>query len=374
MTENNNVCFVVGFKSCVYTLFFLLSPCFLWAQAEGLKQDAETPEQWYQPNVDTAMINLYDRTFGLTLFLQQKNIRQNYKSLSGKPHLSYEPNRGTDLGLGFIYRYLALSATYGVIGNVPKDAIKTKNFDFQSQLLFRRAVSFLYAQYYKGFFTDQQSIAAPAGVYARPDMSHIFLGTSTYYGFKKDFAFNGNISPVQWQRQSGGTPFISLDVYFALSRGDSAMIPKAVAADYYYAGMQRQRTWSVGIGAGYAHTFVLGKHFFLTGIAGLKVPVNFSRQTYEDGTIQHEQGSSLTYALWGRAGYNAERWNIALTATNNRNPLGGDFFAPAFAANVGYLRLGYTQRFTIGKKTRKKLKPVDDLLDIPYKLLEQIIP
>ncbi|MNU30829.1 hypothetical protein D3C71_193390 [compost metagenome] len=374
MVENNNVCFVVGFKKCVYTLLFLLSPCLLWAQANALKQEAEAPEQWYQPNVDTAMINLYDRTFGLTLFLQQKNIRQNYKSLSGKPHLSYEPNRGTDLGLGFIYRYLALSATYGVIGNVPKDAIKTKNFDFQSQLLFRRAVSFLYAQYYKGFFTDQQPFSVPAGVYARPDMNLVFLGTSTYYGFKKDFAFNGNISPVQWQRRSGGTPFISLDAYFALSRGDSAMIPEAVSADYYHAGMQRQRTWSVGIGAGYAHTFVFGKHFFLTGIAGIKVPVNFSRQTYEDGSIQQVQSAGLTYALWGRAGYNAERWNIALTATNNRNPLGGDFFAPAFAANVGYLRLGYTQRFTIGKKTRKKLKPVDDLLDIPYKLLEQIIP
>ncbi|MNY05390.1 hypothetical protein D3C86_1381110 [compost metagenome] len=257
---------------------------------------------------------------------------------------------------------------------MPKDAIKTKNFDFQSQLLFRRAVSFLYAQYYKGFFTDQQPFSVPAGVYARPDMNLVFLGTSTYYGFKKDFAFNGNISPVQWQRRSGGTPFISLDAYFALSRGDSAMIPEAVSADYYHAGMQRQRTWSVGIGAGYAHTFVFGKHFFLTGIAGIKVPVNFSRQTYEDGSIQQVQSAGLTYALWGRAGYNAERWNIALTATNNRNPLGGDFFAPAFAANVGYLRLGYTQRFTIGKKTRKKLKPVDDLLDIPYKLLEQIIP
>lgn len=374
MTRCDNVVFRTIFGCMAVVLFSLFPSTVLLAQADSLKEEIEGEEQWYQPNVDTARINLYDRTFGLTLFLQQKNIRQNYKSASGQSHLSYEPNRGTDLGLGFIYRYIALSATYGVIGNVPRDSIRTKNFDFQSQLLFKRAVSFLYAQYYKGFFTDQQPFAAPDGVYARPDMSHIFLGTSTYYGFKKDFAFNGNISPVQWQRHSGGTPFVSLDVYFALSRGDRAMVPAAAAADYNYAGLQRQRTWSVGLGAGYAHTFVLGKHFFLTGIAGVKVPFSFSRQTYEYGDIKYEQSSGLTYAFWGRVGYNADRWNIALTATNNRNPIGGDFFAPAFAANVGYLRLGYTQRFTIGKKTRKKLKPVDNLLDIPYRLLEQIIP
>ena len=100
MIKNSDVCFVAGFKRGVYTLLFLLISLSVRAQTDTLPQHAEVSEQWYQPNVDTAMINLYDRTFGLTLFLQQKNIRQNYKSTSGKQHLSYEPNRGTDLGLG----------------------------------------------------------------------------------------------------------------------------------------------------------------------------------------------------------------------------------------------------------------------------------
>ena len=354
-------------------LFTLFSSVVSLAQADALKEEIEGEEQWYQPKVDTSIVNLYDKTFGLMIYLQQKNIRQNYKMRTGNSALSYEPNIGVNLGLGFIYRYLTLSATYNIIGNEPKEAIKTSNFDFQSQLAFRRAVSFLYLQYYKGFFSDQPAFAAPGAIYARPDASLFYIAASTAYGLKKDFAFNGSIAAVQWQRKSGGTPFVALDAYLSINRGEGALVP-ATGADFYHEGIVRHRTWSVGLGAGYAHTFVIKKHFFITGIATAKEPLNFTRQTYDDGSIVQEQSSGLTYALWGRIGYNTDRWNLSLTATNNRNPVGGDFFAPAFASNVGYLRLGYTRRLTINKKTRKQLKPVDDFLDVPYKVMEKLIP
>lgn len=361
---------------CCLVLWFQGIAAAAQMTAPATEETREVEEKWYQPKVDTAQVDLYDRTFGLTIFLQQKNIRQNYKSLQGKPHLSYEPNRGVDLGLGFIYRYIALSGTLNLVQHMPEETIKTTNIDFQSQILARRLVSFVYAQYYKGFFSALPGLRPTPGydVYARPDMSLVFLGASTVFGLKKDFSFSGNISPVQWQKRSGGTPLLALDLFYGLSRGDSSLVPAALAAEYPYAGVWRSRTWNAGIGAGYAYTCVFKQHFFITGIASVKVPVNYTLRTHENGSTDQEWSTGVNIGLWGRMGYNSDRWNIALTATNSRNPSGGDFLNPAFVANTGYLRLGYTRRFSIGHQTRKKLKTVDRLLDIPYKLIEQIVP
>lgn len=355
---------------------FLSTPLQLKAQEPGRKpRDVQKKgeEKWYQPTVDTSKVELYDKNFGLTLYLQQKNVRQRFSSKNDGHHLIYQPNRGIALGLGFVYRYLALSATIEAIQNKPKETIKTKALDFQSQLSGRRFVSFLYAQYYKGFFSDQSFVTAPGmETYARPDMSLAFLGASTSFGLKKDFSFAGNTSSVQWQKRSGGTPLVSLDLFVGINKADSAFVPKQLAADYYHSSVLRNRIWSLGVGAGYAYTYVFAKRFFMTGIASLKVPVNFTRRTDEAGVVGDETSFGLNLGLWAKVGYNATSWNLALLGTNNRIPVGGTIAEPEFVSNTGYLRLIYTQRFHIGKKARKNLKPVDQFLDVPYKMLEKI--
>ncbi|RQO32426.1 hypothetical protein DBR32_02135 [Taibaiella sp. KBW10] len=335
----------------------------------------EKEDKWYHPVVDSERVNLYDKHFGLTFYLQQKNVRQNFQSMKNNHHLIYQPNRGIALGLGFVYRYLALSGTFNVIQNKPNETIRTKALDFQSQLSGRRYVSFLYAQYYKGFFSDQSFVLAPGQeAYARPDMGMVFLGAATSFGLKKDFSFSANISSVQWQKRSGGTPLISLDIFLGINKADSVFVPRNIAADYYHADVLKNRIWSLGLGAGYAYTYVFDKHFFMTGIVSAKVPVNFIKRTNTLGQTGEEVSMGVNLSLWAKVGYNSDFWNLALLATNNRIPIGGTVFEPNFVSNTGYLRLMYTQRFLIGKKRRKQLKPVDKLLDIPYKIFEKILP
>lgn len=323
---------------------------------------------------DSSIVNSYEHLFGLELYVQNKDLKiRNATSTSGRYTYDYNPNSNLSVGLGFTYRYLALSAAVNVLPVNKNKALKTRSLDFQSQIAGYRTLSFINAQLYKGFSGDFNKEYANAGYQmTRPDIGFTLLGLNNMYGLNKRYSFRGSVLRFQRMRYSVGTPILALDANYWLKSGDSAYVSSGVDPNHFEADMERMRIWNFALGGGYAYTWVPDKHWLFAGIATVKIPVNFVKERPDDRFTDRERtwiGSGLNASLWLRGSYEREKWSISLHYIHSKLLVGKAMLANDLSGNYGMARLMFSRRLGINRKFKKTLKPVDAILDIPFKIL-----
>jgi hypothetical protein len=317
---------------------------------------------------DTNMVTSYEHLFGLEAYVQQKNLSLNYKGENANS-VKYAPNSSLALGLGFTYRYLALSAVFNVLPIAQDTGVKTKTFDFQSQIASYRFLSFITAQLYKGLSSEQIGAAGLGGISSRSDMGMTLLGLNNMYSLNRKYSFRGSVLRFQRMRYSVGTPLIALEGNYFLKSGDAPFVPSAYQSFYELNDARRRRIWNVGLGTGYAYTWVVNKRLLFAGIATIKVPINIIQDKKIDGSKEASTYTGLNGNLWLRGSYEREDWSISLHYIQNRMLVGDNLINYTFSANYGMARLIFSKRFGINRKFKKALKPIDAILDIPYHVI-----
>lgn len=323
---------------------------------------------------DSSIVNSYEHLFGLELYVQNKDLKiRNTSAFSKKHTYDYAPNSSLSVGLGFTYRYLALSAAVNVLPVNANEQLKTKSFDFQSQIAGYRTLSFINAQLYKGFSGDfNKDYDHAAYLQTRPDIGFTFLGLNNMFALNQRYSFRGSVLRFQRMKYSVGTPILALDVNYWVQSGDSAFISSRVDPGNFHADMERMRIWNFGLGGGYAYTWVLNSRWLFAGIATVKIPVNFVKERMEERFTDRERtwvGSGLNASLWLRGSYEREKWSISLHYIHSKMLVGKQVLGSEISGNYGMARLMYSRRFGINRKFKKALKPVDAILDIPFKIL-----
>lgn len=333
--------------------------------ANAQKKDKIVP---VKPATDTAFVKAYDQEITGRLYLSQKYTSIQVPGTATIPSFRYRPNTTLNLGIGATYRSFSLNLAYGFPGlnGDGTERGKTRYLDLQAHLYGRKWVIDFYGQFYKGYYLSPRDyIRGYQGFYIKPDMRVRLIGASAYYAFNnKRFSYRAGLIQNEWQTKSAGTFLLGGDVHYGVINSDSTIIPEEIAAQFPQGNVKRLRFINIGPGGGYAYTFVYKRNWFATASLTVNLPIDFGKESTHDSEADKISVSpNFTYRI--AVGYNSRRWVYTASVVNSTVTTDGVSNEGIYAIRTGNYRVTVARRFTLNRKARKIMKPINDVLPAP---------
>lgn len=318
--------------------------------SQGVAQVKDRPGMF-----DSTYVRDYSRQLTVRLFANTK-----YNALTlvsdAATDLVYRPNNRINIGVGASYRALTLNIGFGIPFLNDDDAVrgKTKYLDAQANIHSQRWAINMFLQRFSGYYISsyelvdlgwQQQTERPY----RRDLVQYNLGTSALRILNgKRFSYRASFNQDAWQRRSQGSFLVGGYLTYYNFRADSTLVPMRLQ-DRFAAGswMRRGDLTDVGPMAGYAFTYVLKEHWFLTLSAAVGAGLNVQRIALP--IAEGEQIRTFAGAGWhgqwrAALGYNSRRTYIGLLFNQENVGLLGAGEAN-IRWNVGNVRLNFVHRF-----------------------------
>ncbi len=314
---------------------------------------------------DSSYFEFYPDKLVGRFYFSKKYTDLELESKSKQDDLFYKPNTTLNMGIGATYKIFTLNLAYGFgFLNPEKGKGETKYLDLQSHVYGTKWAIDLFGQFYKGYYLSPKGFPAPSddSFYLRPDMRINMIGTAVCRILNnKKFSYRAAMMQSDWQKKSAGSVLLGGEMYYGVTRGDSAFVPNNVAGLYNQSGVSSLSFVELGPSAGYAYTLVVSEHFFITGSLSVNIDMSLSKETGPANSAVH---FSIIPNYISRVvmGYNSRNWNINASFVGNRIGVRGASSADRYFIGVGNYRLTYAQRFTPGPKLRKRLLKWDRLL------------
>ena len=270
------------------------------------------------------------------------------------------------MGVGATYKSATLNLAYGFgFLNPDRGRGDTKYLDLQFHSYGRKIVLDLFGQFYRGFYLSPKGLAANADeYYLRPDLKVNVIGTSIQYVLNHHkFSYRASFLQNEWQKKSSGTFLFGLEFYLGWLKADSTIVPTAVDSGTTMLLPKAVNFLELGPNVGYAHTFVFGKHIFITGSAS--VSLDYGRSVHKnDDRKERIRGFSpdTFFRLFG--GYNSNRWALSVIYISDGVRLASGKSNKQLSLTTGNFRLNYVYRFTPGKKTKRSLKSAEKAIEV----------
>lgn len=318
---------------------------------------------------DTAYVKSYDNEITGRIYLSQKYTSIQVPGTSNIPSFRYRPNTTLNLGIGATYRSFSLNLAYGFPGlnGDASERGKTKYIDLQAHLYGKKWVVDFYGQFYKGYYLSPRDyISGYEGFYIRPDIRVRLIGGSAYYAFNnRRFSYRASLIQNEWQSRSAGTFLLGGDIHYGVINSDSSIVPTQLAAQYPQSKVKRLRFINIGPGGGYAYTFVYKRNWFITGSLTVNLPVDFGKESTMDGGEADKVSISPNFTYRVALGYNSRRWVYTASVVNSTVTTDGVSNEGIYAIRTGNYRLTVARRFTLNRKARKIMAPVNEILPEP---------
>lgn len=322
---------------CLTFLFIISLPQLILAQ----KKDLNNPD-YYETYPDKITGRIY---------LSQKYAHYNFPANSGNMEdMEYKANPKLNLGAGITLHHFSVNLFYGFAFLNKKDEPKgeTKGLNLQVHLYPQKWAIDLYGEFPKGLHLEPKGFANndPNKFYYRPDIKGTLVGLSVYrVPNKEKFSYRAAINQTEWQKKSAGSLLYGGNMYYGSMQGDSSLVPAMIQGSYPQAGINKINFFSIGPGAGYAHTFVIDKHFFITGSMVGNLNLNFTKE--ESGSSNSKVALSPATVFKAALGYNSSNWNVSANWTGNGIWFKGsattkDYFWPS-----GNYKLVIAKRFKV---------------------------
>ena len=271
--------------------------------------------------------------------------------------LFYRPTTSYNLGVGFTHEWLTLNVGYGfgfVNPNVDKKG--TRSIDLQFHPYGRKIAIDVLGQFYKGY----QSSAPYDQL--RTDIRVNAVGATIQYIFNYNkFSYRAAFLQSEWQKRSAGTWLAGFEVYAGAVRADSSLIPDQ---ELLRQKLIESKFVEFGPSVGYAYTYVYREHYFVTGSASVSLDVGFNTTLAADKGKDKEAGFSPNTLLKFFGGYNSSKWAITAIYLYNTLNLVPNEQSQKISMSTGNFRIHFAYRFKPSKKTRRLLKPLDDIKKI----------
>ncbi len=315
---------------------------------------------------DTNYIEPYTKMITGRAYLSQKYTIFGIDGSGGFRDIQYRPNTKLSVGVGATYRALTLNVGYGFsFLNPGKEKGKTKYLDLQTHLYGTKWRFDIFGQFYKGYFIFPRGYGSPDinTFYKRPDLNVKEIGLSAYHIYNsKRFSYRAAVLQSEWQKKSAGSFLLGGSITYGKIRGDSSIVPAALAANYPQKDIEQVRYIEVGPGAGYAYTLVWKEHWFITASATLSLDMGFVEETIQEIKKATRQ-ISPNFMFRSGIGYNSANWNFNFFWVSNRTAINGQFPQGGYHVNTGNYRLAVAKRITPGPKLKRFLGLVDRVLD-----------
>lgn len=306
----------------IYLLWglFITSPLFTQANIEI---DGE-------PKNDSASVEIFyknlNNQFLLRLFT---NYKANGVEIKGNDKvLRYRPNGTMSFGIGFNYKWLGLGISVGFPVS-SKDKQKygnTKRIDFQLGIYSKAIGADAYYQSYKGYylanpndFIEWNEDYLPQ----LPDMQVSTIGANLFYIFNNDkFSYRAAYVGNQIQKKSAGSAVSGIFFVQDEISSDNGFIPNEIVDSAWSEyDVKSFKALTIGVSAGYLHTFVLSKSGFYINLAGIPgIGYRKYRLTNISGKEESEELLALHLHLRAAIGYTRSNLFLVLMgAFNIRN-------------------------------------------------------
>ncbi|PZP44498.1 MAG: hypothetical protein DI598_14385, partial [Pseudopedobacter saltans] len=270
-------------------------------------------------------------------------------------------------GVGFSYKWFSLSLGLFKLGSEPANKGKTTSFDLQSNIYKRQWYLDFMIRNIKGFYiNDIDRISNNGDFYYNPKMTTTVIGGAFWKILNdKKFSYRAVMTQNEWQKKSAGSFLYGFEVYYGAMNAHGNIIPESIAATdpFVQNKVEKLRYFKIGPGAGYAYNFVIKRNFFISaGVTG-NLDVGFTKEHTTDGGGKTKLGVLPNVNARIGAGYNSELWNINFNYLRNNLPIHGSIDDSKYNQFSGSYRLSFNRRLTLGHKTRKFLKPVDEQMN-----------
>jgi hypothetical protein len=336
----------------------LILSCLEGMAQSGQRTDTTRFSLRYNTGYDSAYVWDYTHMITGRVYASTKTNAFSLLDRETGERLRYRPNNQVNLGIGASYRSytLNLGVGFGFLNKDADDKGETDYLDAQFNYFSRFIAINGFFQVYEGYYVDgrtpqELNWTSPVTKAYREDVRQENLGLSAVYIVNNErFSYRAAFNQDAWQRRSAGS-FLAgayISYYKVYARSDSSLMP-SVLADLFDPVMSfaNANFYDLGLMGGYAHTFVVRQHWFLTlsGALGLGGSLY---ETWPDPTeasaTRGRFNPGYRAQLRSAAGYNGTRTCVALTfnAEGNMYSLGE---AEAFQWTVGNLRFNVAHRF-----------------------------
>lgn len=312
---------------------------------------------------DSSYVRDYSHQLTVRLY---SNTKYNALTLvtDAATNLVYRPNNRINIGVGASYRALTLNIGFGVPFLNNDDAVRgrTKYLDAQANIHSQRWAINMFLQAFSGYYISshdldevgwQQDTQRPY----REDLVQYNLGASALRILNsKRFSYRAAFNQDAWQRRSQGSFLVGGYLTYYNFRADSSLVPTRLNA-LFEAGslMRRGNLTDVGPMAGYAFTYVLKEHWFITLSAAVGAGLSVQRIVLplpEGEEIRTDAGPGW-HGQWRAAlGYNSRRTYVGLLF-NQENVGYLSAGVGNVRWNVGNVRLNLVHRFN------QRIRPAD---------------
>jgi hypothetical protein len=318
-----------------------------------------------QDTADTAYYVTFPDRLITRIYTSRKYTEFNIKDRVSGNMLKFEPNSTLNLGLGATYNGLTLNLAYGFgFLNPDNGTGKSKYLDLQAHAYPKNLVIDLFLQFYRGYYSELGEFSTATEPFLLlPNLKARKIGANVQYLFNGDkISLRAAFLQSEWQKRSAGSPFIGFELYGGNASNDEPFLPER-----FLSSDERRfdatRYFQFGPNLGYVHTFVILKHFFITGYASTNISLGQQRLFFEENS-QQNWGVSSNLFLRGFVGYNTEKWSINANYVHNRvNMIPNNDFDNSIL--TGNYRINFVYRIS----PSHKLKPYLDAVDLKRLLL-----
>lgn len=279
--------------------------------------------------------------------------------------LKYKPNTTLNMGVGATYRWATLNLAYGFdFLNPNEDKGKTRYLDLQVHNYGRKIIIDLFGQFYRGFYLEEEALRKENGdYYQRPDVVVRVFGASGQYLLNHgQFSYRAAFLQNEWQKKSAGSMLVGWEFFFGQGRADSTFVPNAFNDSDAEVQLNRLSFIETGPNVGYAYTLVFKKNFFVTGSGSVSFDFGSNVVEGPGGRTRSSSFSPNTFVRFF-TGYNSEKWALSFTFVNQVVRITTDADTRRVNLNTGNFRFNAVYRFAPGRKTRKVLKDVMEVVE-----------
>lgn len=353
------------------TLLCGLGWCCLCPLAKGYAGNIDYEVNTAPAETDTSFVKPYDREITARIFLSQKYTSILVPGSALESNFRYRPNTSLNLGIGATYRSFSVNLAYGfpLFNSDNELRGKTKYIDLQAHVYGRKVAVDFFGQVYNGYYLSPKNyVAGFPEYYKRPDIKVRLLGGSAYYVFNnRKFSYRASLIQNEWQTHSAGTFLLGGEVYYGTINSDSTIVPIEIADKFPQGSVKRLRFANIGPGGGYAYTFVYKKNWFATGSLQVNIPIEFVKENAYTGD-KSRIGFSPNYIYRIALGYNSRRWIYTVSLVNGTVTSTGSYNEGIYRISTGNYRLTVAKRFTLNRRARKAMTPVDKVLSAPKEI------
>ncbi len=293
---------------------------------------------------DTAYIDDLSDKLSLKLFTLNRtnsfsitDVRNNFES-------NYEPNVGSDLGLGLVYKWLKVGLAFARVSKDGPEGThgRTRRLDLQGHLFTKKLGADLSLQLYNGFYLSNpaafdQNWKQGDKMPQRSDITTFSIGASGYYVFNHEkFSLQSVYVQSEWQKKSAGSFFLGTTINTYAIIADSAISPQNYSNPTNRSQFfEDARFRSLAPLIGYSHTLVLNDHVFTNLTLSPGLALANTRLIDGDGALAYRNNHIIgTLGMRFGLGYNSPQFFGGFSAEYNYQQ---------FRFNEGQGRFGFTR-------------------------------